>query len=105
MRGHGWQVFALLVVVLLMLVVASAVIGVIAYGISDSAAGSAVGSLVSNVLVVPFFSITVATLYFALRDAHGEAPVPALAARSYGPGGGFAPPQSPTPERPDIGLS
>jgi len=89
----------------LMLVVASAVIGVIAYAISDSAAGSAVGSLVSNVLVVPFFSITVATLYFALRDAHGEAPVPALAERSYGPGGGFAPPQSPTPERPDIGLS
>jgi hypothetical protein len=104
-RGHGWSVFALLVVVLLMLVVASAVIGVLAYAISDTAGGSAVGSLVSNVLVVPFFSITVATLYFALRDAHGEAPVPALAERSYGPGGAFSPPQSPTPDRPDIGLS
>jgi hypothetical protein len=77
----------------------------LAYAISDTAGGSAVGSLVSNVLVVPFFSITVATLYFALRDAHGEAPVPALAERSYGPGGAFTPPQSPTPDRPDIGLS
>ena len=104
-RGHGWQVFALLVVVLVMLVVTGTVIGAIAYVISDTSVGSAVGSLISNVLVVPFFSITVATLYFALRDAHGEAPVPALAERSYGPGAAFAPPQSPTPERPDIGLS
>jgi hypothetical protein len=103
-RGHGWQVFAVLVVVLVMLVVAGTVVSVIALAISDSAVGSAVGSLVSNVLVVPFFSITVATLYFALRAARGEAPVPALAERSYGPGGGFAPPQSPTPERPDVGL-
>ena len=104
-RGHGWQVFALLVLLLVILVVTTGVIALAAFLISDTTVGSAVGSLISNVLVVPFFSITVATLYFALRDAHGEEPVPALAARSYGPGGGFAPPESPTPERPDIGLS
>ena len=109
-RGHGWQVFALLVVVLIMLIVASAVLAVAAVAISDSAVSSAIASLISNVTIVPFFSIAVATLYFALRSAHGEAPVPALEERSYGPGGGFAPPQAPAPppaaehQRPDIGL-
>jgi len=103
-RGHAWQVFALLVVMLLILGVLTLFVA-IGVAIADSRVATALGSLVSEVLLVPFVSITVATLYFALREAHGEAPVPALAERSYGPGGGFAPPQSPTPERPDIGLS
>jgi hypothetical protein len=103
-RGHAWQVFTLLVVVLVMLIVVSVVLALIAYALSDSAGGSAVASLVANVTIMPFFSITSATLYFALRDAHGEAPVPALGDRSYGPGGGFAPPRAPAPDRPDIGL-
>jgi hypothetical protein len=103
-RGHGWQVFGLLIVVLVMVILLSAVLAVIAYLLSDTATGSAIASLISNVTIVPFFSITMATLYFALRDAHGEAPVPALGERSYGPGGGFAPPQAPASERPDIGL-
>ena len=103
-RGHGWQVFGLLIVVLVMVILLSAVLAIIAYLLSDTAVGSAIASLISNVTIVPFFSITMATLYFALRDAHGEAPVPALGERSYGADGGFAPPQAPASERPDIGL-
>jgi hypothetical protein len=104
-RDNGWQVFGLLIVVLVMLVLVSVFLTVFAVLLSDTATSQAIASLLSNLTVVPLLSITVATLYFALRDAHGEAPVPALAERSYGPGGGFSPPQSPTPDRPDIGLS
>jgi len=102
-RGNAWRVFGLLILLLVILGLASGVVALVFLAVSDTAVGAAAASLVSNVLVVPFFSITVATLYFALRAAHGEAPVPALAQRSYGPGG-FAPPQTPTPERPDVGL-
>jgi hypothetical protein len=80
-RGHGWQVFAVLVVLLLLKIVLSAVVAAIAVGISDSIAGYGVADLLTNVLIAPLSAIAAAVIYFEIlrlrEGAAAPAPAPA----------------------------
>lgn len=75
-RGNGWQVFAVLVLLFLLQFLLSAVIGAVIGGIVASVVGSAIATLVAQTIVAPISGLAAANLYFALRRVHGEAPVP-----------------------------
>ena len=73
-RGHGWQVFAVLVVLLLVKLVLSTVVAAVAVGITDSVVTYALADLVTNVLIAPLSAIAAAVMYFQLlRLARGGA--------------------------------
>ena len=72
-RGHGWQVFAVLVVLLLVKLVLSTVVAAVAVGITDSVVTYALADLVTNVLIAPLSAIAAAVMYFQLLRLHGEA--------------------------------
>jgi hypothetical protein len=74
-RGHGWQVFGVIVVFFLLQIVLGSVVQAIVTGISDSFAGYTVGELVTRVLVAPLTALAAAIMYFELKRMHGE-PVP-----------------------------
>jgi hypothetical protein len=76
-RGHGWSVFGVLVVTLLIVFIANTVFGALARAASGSAAAFAVASLLSGVLTAPFFALASAVLYLELRRLRGEPPPPA----------------------------
>ena len=73
-RDHGWQVFAVLVILLLLKLVLSAVVVAIAVAIADSVVGYAAADLVTNVLIAPLSALAAAVLYFELKRLHGEEP-------------------------------
>ena len=69
-RGHGWQVFGVIILVVVLLLIVG-----IATAILIDAVGDAGGSAISwalNVLTAPITALVAAVLYFALRVAHGE---------------------------------
>ncbi len=74
-RGHGWQVFSVLIVTLLLVLVASAALGAAASSISSSDAALAVASLVAGTLTAPVFALSSAVLYLELLQLRGE-PLP-----------------------------
>jgi hypothetical protein len=76
-RGHGWSVFGVLVVALLIVFIANTVFAALANAASGSAAAFAVASLLSGVLTAPFFALASAVLYLELRRLRGEPPPPA----------------------------
>ncbi|MBN1529182.1 MAG: hypothetical protein JW895_08980 [Thermoleophilaceae bacterium] len=82
-RGHGWQVFAVLLVLLLVKLVLSTVVAGIAVAISDTIFGYGLADLITNVLIAPLSAIAAAVVYFEilrLRDGGGAAaPAPAPA--------------------------
>ncbi len=111
-RGHGWQVFAVIVVLFLLNLVLGAVVQLIFVGISDSIVGFALSNLLTNVLVAPLSALAAAVMYFELKRMAGEGAVPAGAAVTPAAPGPEAPappapgpqapgPHSPAPERPD----
>lgn len=69
-RGHGWQVFGVILVVLALGIVVGLLVAIVASGLGD--AGRALVQWVFEVLVSPFTSLISAILYFSLRRAHGE---------------------------------
>jgi hypothetical protein len=69
-KGHGWQVFGVIVLVILLILVVAIATGILVTSIGD-AGGAAVGWVLS-VLVAPVSALAAAVLYFALRVAHGE---------------------------------
>jgi len=89
-KGNGWQVLGVIVVVFLILVGVSIVLGIIATPIGDGA--SIVASIVSNVLTAPVYAITAAVLFFNLG---GGASTPA--APTTPPPAASAPPPPPPP--------
>jgi hypothetical protein len=102
-RGNGWQVFGVIVVLFLLQVIVSQVVQAIADGISDSFASYAVADLIVRLLVAPLSALAAAVLYFELRgrkEGAGAGGEPALAApaATTSPTGG--PPPPPAPEAP-----
>ena len=98
-RGHGWQVFGVIVVLFLLQFIISAVIQAIANGVSDSFAAFALSDLIVRLLVAPLSALAAAVLYFELRARKEGAgtgpdtltqPVPATS-----PTGGPPPPAAP----------
>ena len=88
---HGWQVFAVLVILLLLKLVLSAVVVAIAAAIADSVVGYAAADLVTNVLIAPLSALAAAVLYFELKRLHGEEPTPASPASTPPPDPSAAP--------------
>ena len=72
-RGHGWQVFAVIVVLLLVNLVLGGVVQAILTALSDDVLGYAVSNLLTSVLVGPLSALAAAVLYFDLLRLHGEA--------------------------------
>ncbi|HET8821103.1 MAG TPA: hypothetical protein VFM57_06110 [Thermoleophilaceae bacterium] len=101
-RGHGWQVFGVIVVLFLLQFIVTAVIQAIANGVSDSFAAYALSDLIVRLLVAPLSALAAAVLYFELRGRKEGAGAGAEAltapAIATSPTGGTAP--SPAPEAP-----
>ena len=95
-RGHGWQVFAVLVVLLLVKLVLSTVVAALAVGITDSVVTYALADLVTNVLIAPLSAIAAAVMYFQLLRLHGEAADAAAGAAAPAPAGGACRPRGPS---------
>ena len=103
-RGHGWQVFGVIVVLFLLQLIASLVIQALANSVSDSITGYAVADLIVRLLVAPLSAIAASVIYFELKSHRGE---PVLARGEGGelthvePSGGPAPtPAEPPPPPP-----
>lgn len=79
-RGHGWQVFSVLVVTFLLIIIARLVFLTIAAAISDSDVSLVIGSLIAGTLTAPVFALASAVLYLELLQLGGEQLPPADAA-------------------------
>ncbi|HEY5261927.1 MAG TPA: hypothetical protein VIJ33_07415 [Solirubrobacteraceae bacterium] len=69
-RGHGWQVFGVILVVIGLSIVVGIIAAILASGLGT--AGVAVVQWVLDVLLAPFTALIGAVLYFSLRRLHGE---------------------------------
>ena len=76
-RGHGWQVFGVLLVTLLLVFIARIVFLTLAAAISDTDVSLAIGSLVGGALTAPAFALASAVLYLELLQLKGEQLPPA----------------------------
>jgi hypothetical protein len=83
-KGNGWQVFGVIVVVYLIVTVAAILLGLIAIGISDSVAMRALFSLIASTLTAPIAALAASVIYFNLVALQvpaevapaGDAPLP-----------------------------
>jgi hypothetical protein len=70
-RGNGWQVFGVIVVVFVIQFVANRLLGAI-FGSADSFVGALLASLISSALVAPLTAIAAALVYLELLRVRGE---------------------------------
>jgi hypothetical protein len=91
-KGNGWQVFGVIVVLFLIGLILGVVLGAITASVADSLVGRSIAQLISRVLVGPLSGIAAAVLYFQLKGA-GSGEVEGYA--------GAAPPQAP-PDAPPV---
>ena len=99
-RGHGWQVFSVIVVLFLLQFLVTAVIQSLATSVADSVVGFSLADLIVRLLVAPLSALAAAVLFFELKSLRGEPvldtgaePVPAA-----------APPAPPPPAAPTTGT-
>jgi hypothetical protein len=71
-RGHGWQVFGVIVVLFLVQFIITAVLNAIANSVSDSFVGFAISDLIVRLLVAPLTALAAAVLFFELKAMRGE---------------------------------
>jgi hypothetical protein len=69
-RGHGWQVFGVILVVIALSILISIVIAILASGLGT--VGIAIAQWILDILLAPFTALIGAVLYFSLRRIHGE---------------------------------
>ncbi len=93
-RGNGWQVFGVIVVVYIIIFAASLILGAIGTAVSDTAVGRIVFNLISSTLTAPVAALVAAVIYFRLLTIKGEA-APAAVAEPAAPTG-FEPPPPPS---------
>jgi hypothetical protein len=93
-RGHGWQVFGVIVLLVIAAIVVQILIAAILGGIFDSVLGFALGALITSLLMAPLTALAASVIYFELKAIKGE---PVLAT---GPGGVPSEPVAPAPEQP-----
>lgn len=99
-RGNGWQVFGVLLVMFLIALVAQQILLVIGEAVGDDV-GRGVGFLAAATLTAPLSALTAAVLYFLLASApQPEAAPPPAAPPAGGDAGGgttqpFPPGESP----------
>ncbi|HEY7453809.1 MAG TPA: hypothetical protein VH683_04535 [Thermoleophilaceae bacterium] len=93
-RGNGWQVFGVIVVLFLLQFIVTAVIQAIANGVSDSFGGYAVADLITRLLIAPLTALAASVLYFELTARPAE-PAEATPATAEQPAAPPAPPPGP----------
>jgi hypothetical protein len=72
-RGNGWRVFGVLVVLFVISAVASAVLqGIVAAVTDESFLGYALASLIVNALIAPLSALAATVLYVELRRIKGQ---------------------------------
>jgi hypothetical protein len=71
-RGYGWGVFGVIVVLFLIQVIVGAVIQALTNSISDSFVGFAIGDLILRLIVGPLSALAAAVLFFELKALRGE---------------------------------
>jgi hypothetical protein len=96
-KGNGWQVFGVLVVLFLIILVIRLVLSVIIGAILDSFAGFALADIIVNLFTVPLSALAASNIYFELKRLRGE-PIP-------GAGGELAAPAGVPPEASTRGSS
>jgi hypothetical protein len=69
-KGHGWQVFGVIILIILLILAVAIVTGVLISSVGD--AGGVIAGWALSVVVAPISALAAAVLYFALRVAHGE---------------------------------
>jgi hypothetical protein len=89
-KGHGWQVFGVIVIVFLILLVVGIVTAILIAAVGD--VGGAIIGWALNVFTAPITALVAAVLYFALRVAHGEPARPEDAVQWMPPSPGFTEP-------------
>jgi hypothetical protein len=93
-RGHGWQVFGVIVVLFLLQFIITQVLNAVANSVSDSFVGYTISDLIVRLLVAPFTALAAAVLFFELKARKGE---PVL---DTGAGGQVSGPEQATPATP-----
>jgi hypothetical protein len=73
-RGHGWRVFSVLAVTVLIVLVVSAVFQSIAIAVGGSGIAYALALLAGNAITAPIFALAATVLYLTLRRLKGEPP-------------------------------
>jgi hypothetical protein len=76
-RGHGWQVFSVLIVTLMIVVIVEGLLGAGAEAVSGSNVAYAIANLIAGVITAPIFALSSAVLYLELLKLKGEALPPA----------------------------
>jgi hypothetical protein len=90
-KGHGWQVFGILVLLFIAAFIVQILIAAILGGVFDSVFGFAIGVLLTSLLMMPLTALAASVIYFELKAIKGE---PVLAT---GPGGVPTEPVAPAP--------
>jgi hypothetical protein len=72
-RGNGWQVFGVIVVIFLLQIVVSGIVNAIVGGATDdSFVGYVISDLIVRMLVVPLSAVAATVMYVELRRLKGE---------------------------------
>jgi hypothetical protein len=71
-RGHGWTVFAIVLIMGLLSAIASSLLQA-AFAFLPRFLEILVGGTIAQAVVAPLMAIAIALTYFRLREAHGEA--------------------------------
>jgi hypothetical protein len=66
-RGHGWQVFGVIVSVFLIIVVVRTVLGAIAVGIDDSVVMRTLFDVIGSTITAPVVALVASVIYFRLK--------------------------------------
>lgn len=70
-KGSGWPVFGVIVIVFLIVAVVSLILGLIGAALGD--AGTVIADFIASTATAPIAALVAAVLYFQLRAARGEA--------------------------------
>ena len=70
-KGNGWQVFGVIIVIFLLTFVISGLVGGI--GAAAGTAGRIIGEVIASTLTAPLGALAASVLYFELRRGKGEA--------------------------------
>jgi hypothetical protein len=97
-KGNGWQVFGVLVVLFVGAFIVQILIAALIGGISDSWAGFSLAVLLTSLLLVPLTGLAAAVIFFELKALRGE-PVLGTGGEPTEPAPSEAPtaPEAPTP--------
>jgi hypothetical protein len=94
-RGHGWQVFGVIVVLFLLQLIVTAVIQALANSVADSVVGYSLADLVVRLLVAPLSALAAAVIFFELKALRGEPVLDAGGGPPAAPEAPGAPPEAP----------